>query len=84
MLAQPLERGDDLVQLGAGGAGQRLGAHRVGAQEEQRLDGRLERRLMRSALSGAAIAPFARPACRGSIVISANGSSWVQVSSPCL
>ena len=67
VLAQPLERGDDLVQLGAGGIRQRRRRHRVGAEEQQRLDRALQ-------LGGHAVSLCAAEA-RPLIVISANGSS---------
>jgi hypothetical protein len=81
VLAQPLERGHDLVQISSGGLGQGLGRQGIRAEEQQRLQGPLE-------LGGHEIAavPVMRPAS-GAIrlmVISANGCSWVQVASPCL
>src|SRR5579884_1981507 len=79
VLAQPLERAHHLVQLRAGRVGQRVRANRLGAQEQERLDRRLEPRA--HALTRCAAAPAA---ALGSIMISPNGSACSQTSSPCL
>src|ERR1700753_4273236 len=94
VLAQALQRGHDLVQLAPAGLGQRCRWDGIGAEEQQRLERALQ--LGGHALSlSAAARPWAaarRCARLGrrlgapspSTVISANGSSWVQVASPCL
>ena len=61
-----------------------LGAHRLGAEEQQRFQGSLELGAHQAASIRARGRARPAPARADSSVISPNGSSWVQVSSPCL
>src|ERR1700704_1603741 len=87
VLAQALDRRDDLVKLASGGIGKRLGADRLGAEEQQRLDRALE--LGAGGGESRPGHPVAESLPAGgagiaSIVISPNGSPWLHVASPCL
>src|SRR3954451_12889165 len=94
VLAQPLDRCDDLVQLSTGGVGKRLGADGLRAEEQQRLDRSFE--LSAGGGEGLVGHPVAdslaagedalAPADAGAdgiacTVISPNGSPWIQVAS---
>src|SRR2546423_12533993 len=73
VLAQTLQRGDHLVELGPGGLGQRVGAHRLGTEEQQRLECGLQGQ---THATWASRAWAAGPAASGAaMVISPNGSS---------
>src|SRR5947209_14714161 len=83
VLAQALQRGDHLVQLCLGGLGEHLGADRLAGQEQQCLERAFELWPHQAASIRARCAASASTGVDWR-VISPNGSSWVQVSSPCL
>src|SRR5436305_14492677 len=87
MLTEALYRAYHLVQLHPGGFRQRRGIDWLGAQKQQRLDSPLQfgAHALSFTVAGRADSLAACDAgCSALISISPNGSSWRQVSSPCL
>ena len=76
VLAQPRDRLHDLALRDLGGLGQALGGHRLGREEQQRLDGAGQ--VVHEATSTPAVA------AAGTTVIGPNGTSCSQRASPAL